>query len=148
MTKNTDIDLKYILPPSLQAPRPAPSEPQYRLLLQIADGTPITALRAGVERLGRFDWVEPCDLIDGRGVQMVRISSAGLRAVADGVERYGLPPVRRQASAASDGLEVSAGRGSRRDPEASSRGGGALPPSDRPATTRPASTDKQHPRHG
>lgn len=64
-----------------------PTERQYGILLMLGSGSALlTGTKRTVEPLVRRGWVTA-----GHGYSWVRITPDGLRALAAGVEKYGLP---------------------------------------------------------
>lgn len=69
-----------------------PTDKQYRILLNLGSSAAmITANRRTVEPLLRRDWVTATER-EGY-YAWIRITPTGLRALADAVERYGLPEI-------------------------------------------------------
>lgn len=66
---------------------PRPTEKQYGVLLMLGSGSALlTGTKRTVEPLVRRGWVTA-----GHGYSWVRITPDGLRALAAGAEKYGLP---------------------------------------------------------
>lgn len=67
-----------------------PGPNQYRLLLALGSGASALSIsRRRCEPMLRRGWVTA--ELRGRYYQMVRITPAGLHALADGADKYGLP---------------------------------------------------------
>lgn len=83
-------------------PRPSntvgwvPTERQYHLLISLASGAAgLSWKRRMTKPLLRWGWVTAED--DGRYFQWVQITPAGLRALAEAVEKFGLPELGSKA---------------------------------------------------
>lgn len=78
-----------------------PTEGQYRKLRSLGSGAAVVCQRRREwEPLLRRGWVEQepeTSLQDNGFPAFLRITPNGTRALADGIERYGLPPLTRVA---------------------------------------------------
>lgn len=76
-----------------------PTKKQYDLILCLGSGAALVlGEKRRIEPLLKHGWVTSKEF-DGRYYPWVRITPSGLRALADAVERYGLPEFKKKLGA-------------------------------------------------